>query len=422
MLKFPYALSDFNALISEDYFYVDRTSHIPLIENAGLQLLFLRPRRFGKTLLLSMLGNYYDVAKADQFERLFGHLAIGQNPTPKHNQCFVMTWDFSNVNPEGDGEAREIWQALYRYVNERIQAFALYYQAWLPFEVEIYPNNAVASFQSLMTAVEFSPHRLYLLVDEYDHFANKLMMGSRENSSNQHDSLLYYGDALRGLFKAVKSVTCAPALERVFITGVSPLVFSDMRSGYDVAEDIFDRGEFNDLCGFRESELAQALSQIAKDSELPPDKAQQALATMQNFYKGYCFSSEVTELVYHPTLAIDFLSYFQTNCQAPPQMLDEQLATEREIIRYISELPHGEALIVEALNEAPPLSLIKFANNRGVQELLQASFDTMKSLLYYFGALTLAGETDIGKLVLKIPNLAVRQHYVSLIRELKTSS
>ncbi len=100
-LKFPYGLSDFYLLRRENYFYRDRTSHISLIEAAGLQLLFLRPRRFGKSLLLSMLENYYDVAKADEFEGLFGDLAIGQNPTPKHNQYFVMTWDFSNVSPEG---------------------------------------------------------------------------------------------------------------------------------------------------------------------------------------------------------------------------------------------------------------------------------------------------------------------------------
>jgi hypothetical protein len=88
MLKFSYGFSDFYLLKTENYFYVDRTSHISLIEEAGLQLLFLRPRRFGKSLLLSMLENYYDVTKADEFEKLFGDLAIGQNPTPKHNQYF----------------------------------------------------------------------------------------------------------------------------------------------------------------------------------------------------------------------------------------------------------------------------------------------------------------------------------------------
>jgi hypothetical protein len=102
MLKFPYGICDFYKLITNNYFYVDRTHCLPLLENAGDQLLFLRPRRFGKSLLLSMLENYYDVAKAGEFEKLFGHLAIGKQPTPRHNQYFVLKWDFSEVSAAGE--------------------------------------------------------------------------------------------------------------------------------------------------------------------------------------------------------------------------------------------------------------------------------------------------------------------------------
>ena len=126
MLKFPYGISRFDRIITENYFYVDRTNHIREIEDYGNQLLFLRPRRFGKSLLLSMLENYYDVAKADEFERLFGHLAIGKNPTPKHNQYMVMKWDFSLVKAQGDITVIE--QALYECVNHAIAEFATYYK------------------------------------------------------------------------------------------------------------------------------------------------------------------------------------------------------------------------------------------------------------------------------------------------------
>ncbi|HLC17022.1 MAG TPA: AAA family ATPase, partial [Thermodesulfovibrionia bacterium] len=114
MIKFPYGISDFQSIISENYYYDDRTDRIPIIEEAGKQLLFLRPRRFGKSLLLSMLENYYDVAKAEQFEALFGKLAIGKNPTTLHNQYFVLRWDFSAVNPQGDVE--QIQRNLYQYI------------------------------------------------------------------------------------------------------------------------------------------------------------------------------------------------------------------------------------------------------------------------------------------------------------------
>ena len=103
MLKLPYGLRNFYDLITQNYFYVDRTAHIQTIEDFGKELIFLRPRRFGKSLLLSMLENYYDVAKADEFERLFGQITIAENPTPLHNQYFVMTWDFSLVKATVSG-------------------------------------------------------------------------------------------------------------------------------------------------------------------------------------------------------------------------------------------------------------------------------------------------------------------------------
>ena len=149
MLKFPYAVSDFYKLITDHYFYVDRTASIPLLEEAGDHLLFLRPRRFGKSLLLSMLENYYDVAKASQFEKLFGHLAIGKQPTSKHNQYFVLKWDFSEVRPTG-GDANEVWQALCDHINGKIGRFQKTYRVWLQDEIVCKPDNAMYLFQSLL--------------------------------------------------------------------------------------------------------------------------------------------------------------------------------------------------------------------------------------------------------------------------------
>jgi Predicted AAA-ATPase len=187
-MKFPYGIADFHQLITEGYFYADRTGHIPAIEAAGKQLLFLRPRRFGKTLLLSMLENYYDLAKADEFERLFGHLAIGQNPTPAHNQYFVLKWDFSNV--KAHRESGEIETALHNYLNREIQSFADYYQGRLARPIQIEPTDAVASFLSLLSAVRLTSHRLYLLIDEYDNFANEILMGGEPEGKKRYENLL----------------------------------------------------------------------------------------------------------------------------------------------------------------------------------------------------------------------------------------
>ncbi|MGH8717006.1 MAG: AAA family ATPase, partial [Burkholderiales bacterium] len=230
-MKFPYGISDFYKLITEDYFYVDRTGCIPIIEDAGAQLLFLRPRRFGKSLLLSTLENYYDLAKADEFDRLFGHLAIGRSPTPKRNQYFVMKWDFSGVDPHG--EPKEIGRALYNYLNERIEKFGKYYQAQLAHPIRINEQDALASFQSLLSAVRLTDHRLYLLIDEYDNFANEILMGGQSAGRQRYESLLRGEGTLKTVFKAVKAASAGEGLDRAFITGVAPIVLSEMSSGYN---------------------------------------------------------------------------------------------------------------------------------------------------------------------------------------------
>ncbi len=179
-MQFPYGLSDFATLIQDGYFYQDRTDRIPQLEEAGRQLIFIRPRRFGKSLLLSMLEHYYDLNRADQFEALFGSLAIGRNPTSRHNQYFVMKWDFSLVKAQG--EVQEIEAALHRHLNDCIEDFALRYQAHLTHPIRIELDNALSSWRSALMAVSQTPHKLYLLIDEYDNFANDVLMAGRKQA------------------------------------------------------------------------------------------------------------------------------------------------------------------------------------------------------------------------------------------------
>ncbi len=418
MLKFPYGISDFYKIITDNYYYADRTSQIPLIEDAGLQLLFLRPRRFGKSLLLSMLENYYDVAKADEFDKLFGNLYLGKNPTPKHNQYFVMTWDFSSISPKGSAENIEL--ALHNYINDTISNFAKRYQDWLQYDISINSHNAISSFSSALSAINQTPYRLYLLIDEYDNFANEVMMADGNVSKSQYETLLSGQGLLKTLFKNVKSASSGRGLDRVFISGVSPVTLSDISSGYNVSEDVSLYAEFNDLCGFRESEIAQALALVFKHCNLSPEKADYALIMMETFYNGYCFSYDADELIYNPTLSLYFLKAFQRNCKYPRKMLDGNLRMDKDKIAYISRLPGGEEVIMKALHEKPPLSIWEPASSFGIEEMQYAVKDStfMLSLLYYFGVLTFAGKTEIGELVLKIPNLVVRKLYVERIRNM----
>ena len=413
-MQFPYGLSDFSKIILGGYFYQDRTDRIPLIEAAGDQLIFIRPRRFGKSLLLSMLEHYYDVNRADQFAALFGHLAIGKNPTPRHNQYFVMKWDFSLVKVQGDVKAIEA--ALHRHLNDCIEEFALRYQAYLTHPIRIEADNATSSWRSALMAVSQTGRKIYLLIDEYDNFANDVLMAGRKQE--YYEALLYGEGVLKTVFKAVKAAAGGQGLDRVFITGVSPVVLSDMTSGYNVGEDIYLKAAFNDLCGFTEAEIAAVLQRLAAEggSWSPVE----ALELMRTFYNGYRFATKAHGRLYNPTLSLYFLKALQTEGTYPEEMLDENLAMDRGKLAYIAQLPHGEAVLIQALNGEAGVIIPRLARRFGVADVLAAVKDRpfMASLLYYFGVLTLAGQTDFAESILNIPNLVARSLYVERLQEM----
>ncbi|MEN8220406.1 MAG: AAA family ATPase, partial [Pseudomonadota bacterium] len=195
---------------------------------------------------------------------------------------------------------------------------------------------------------------------------------------------------------------------------------TDITSAYNVAEDIYLEPEFNDLCGFRESEIRAVVTKIVEECKLSPQKGEDALALMQAFYDGYSFSDQENELIYNPTLVLYFIKRFQRQCKFPRQMLDNNLAIDRSKLSYISGLPNGEPIISQALNENPPLNLKRLANRFGVDEMLNAAKGNtfIVSLLYYLGILTFNGKTAFGKLRFKIPNLVARQLYVEQLFEL----
>ena len=415
-MKFPYGISNFYKIITENYFYVDRTSHIREIEEYGQSLLFLRPRRFGKSLLLSTLENYYDVNKASEFSKLFGHLAIGQNPTAKRNQYLIMRWDFSAIASQKD--LAGIRRALFDHINTKLTIFAEDYEAILDDSIMINPDNAIASFESTMGAVRRSPYRVYLLIDEYDNFANNVLMGGQVTSHQRYEELVKGEGLLKTILSVIKSATSGFGLDRIFMTGVSPVVMSDITSGHNISEDISLNPEFESLCGFWQSDIESALQQVIRSCNLEPSVSVFALQMMRLFYNGYCFNHHhhrvANELVYNPTLALYFLKHYQRYCYPPLNMLDDNLAMDHSKLTYISRRANGERLIQDALQEKNAITIQRLASRFGVADILATEQKTsfLASLLYYFGILTLGGRNRQAKLILKIPNLVVRRLYV----------
>ena len=415
-MRFPYGIADFRKIREEGYFYVDRSDRIALLEEAGSQLLFLRPRRFGKSLWLSTLENYYDLARADDFERLFGGLRIGQNPTPLRNRYFILNLNFSVVDPQGDSDA--VRASLFHHLNIQIKATVARYGDWLEGRLDIEPDDGIASFQSLTSAISQTPYKLYLLVDEYDNFANEVMI-SPWRGTDRYQRLVENEGTIKTFFKTVKAGAEGRGVDRVFLTGISPVVLSDMTSGYNVAEDLSQRPRFHDLCGFTETELRVALDAVAVAHDLDAGQVDTALTLMRDFYNGYRFTPQRDERVYNPTLVLYFLKRLAEDGIFPTRLLDDNLAMDRNRIQYVARLPHGEALVNRALNPAEPLAVAQLVNRFGVQDMLTVpkNPDFLATLLYYFGVLTLAGRNEWGELSLTIPNQVIRKLYVERLQE-----
>ncbi len=418
MIRFPYGISNFHAIRTEDYLYLDRTQYIPLLEEAGKQLVFLRPRRFGKSLLLSTLANYYDIKTADQFEVLFGGLAVGRNPSPERNRYLILRWDFSNVLAQGSAE--QIKQNLFDHLNVRIQGFINQYREQLPnVQINLLRDNALSSFEQLTTIVQEHGHQIYLLIDEYDNFANEVLVRDAHNT-RPYRELLEGEGVLKGLFKIIKASAAEGKIARVFITGVSPLVLADMTSGYNVATDISLYEEFNNLCGISPAELQDLVETVVKQCEQPEEQATDIMVTLREFYNGYRFCSHLDYPALHnPILCFHFLRHYQKHCTAPRQMLDGNLMMDAARIRYLASQPSGKGVVERILDEVNTITLDILETRFGVEKLADLKQDEryLLSLLYYFGILTIVDTDMLGKLILGIPNLVTRALYVDELRQ-----
>ncbi|MEA2083334.1 MAG: AAA family ATPase, partial [Thermodesulfobacteriota bacterium] len=221
--------------------------------------------------------------------------------------------------------------------------------------------------------------------------------------------------------KAIKSSTSGSMFDRVFITGVSPVVMSDITSGYNIAKNVYFEPEFNDLCGFKQAELEDVIKKIVDECGLEKEKIQEAVDMMQTYYNGYTFSHGADESVYNPTLSIYFLEQFEKSCRYPRKMLDSNLAVDEAKLEYIAQIPRGRDILMHLIKKDHGVSVSEIEDRFGIKEMLtDKSRDNtfLVSFLYYFGVLTIAGDTEDLKVILKVPNLVMQGLYVERVRKM----
>ncbi|MCW5204253.1 AAA family ATPase [Desulfobulbus sp. US4] len=400
-MKIPYGISHFKSLITEGYLYVDKTPFINTLEEQGKYNILLRPRRFGKTLFISTLRHYYDIRCKDEFDALFGHLAIGRNPTPLKNSYQILFMEFSGISVK-DEESIERDFAL--EVTKRLRIFLNEYQypaeAVRRVEEQSSPASLMKAFFEIVREAE-----IYLLIDEYDHFANALLGEDQELFS----AIVGKGGFVRAFYEVIKTATMEGIVDRLFITGVTSITLDSMTSGFNIGDNITCHRDFNQAMGFTYGETEAMIRPFVDACGL--DK-QEVMRTLVSWYNGYRFSSRADEKIFNPDMVLYFLRHFDTGeCRWPEKMLDDNIASDYGKIMRLFGIGDRESNF-ETLEELIVNGEI-IGRHKGKLDLdMHKPFERNDfiSLLLYMGFITISG-TELDELRYRIPNYVIEQLY-----------
>lgn len=414
----PYGLTDFPRIIRENYYYVDKTRYIELIERMPSFLFLLRPRRFGKSLFLTMLETYYDVRYADRFEELFGHLYIGQHPTPLHNRYLVLRFNFSAIS----NRLEDLEASFNQYCCMVMRTFVWANEKFFGTEVWDTVNRDETQPGLMLSAIERYAAikggiRIYLIIDEYDNFTNTILSAY----GTERYRLVTHGDGfIRSFFNAIKAATTAPdaVLERLFITGVSPVTMDDVTSGFNIGTNISTNPLFNQVVGFSETELREMLAYYKKARALPEHATVDGLiATMKPWYNNYCFAKEcLDDPMYNSDMVLYFLNHYLMLGMPPENRIDNNIRTDYNKLRHVIEIDQTFGENASVVQEIIARGSITTDVATAFPAERIADTSNFKSLLFYFGLLSIRA-VERGKTILAIPNLTVREQMYTYLTE-----
>lgn len=409
----PYGMMNFADIRLDNYYYVDKTSFIPVIEQSDRFFFFIRPRRFGKSLTLNMLQHYYDVRTRDKFDALFGDLYIGKHPTRDRNSYLVLYLNFSGIS----GELHNYRQGLDAHCNTSFDYFCDIYAEYLPKGIKEVLNEkagAVEQLDYLYHQCELAGQQIYLFIDEYDHFTNAIL--SDAESIHRYTEETHKEGYLRAFFNRVKAGTYS-SIKRCFITGVSPVTMDDLTSGFNIGTNYSLTPKFNAMMGFTEDEVREMLTYYSTKAPFH-HTVDELIELMKPWYDNYCFAQECYDqpTLYNSNMVLYFVkNYIDNNGKAPRNMIESNIRIDYEklrmLIRKDKEFAHDASIIQTLVSQGYITGELK----DGFPAANIVDSDNFVSLLYYFGMLTVSG-TYKGKTKLIIPNQVVcEQLYTYLL-------
>ena len=410
--RIPYGMMNFIDVREDDCYYVDKTHYIPLIENANKYFFYIRPRRFGKSLTISMLRHYYNILEADKFEKWYGDLYIGKHPTPERNSYLIIYLNFAVVN----AELNSYRQSLDAHCNTEFNFFCDVYAQYLPEGIKEEMNKkkgAVEQLDYLYKECIKTNQQIYLFIDEYDHFTNKIL--SEPSCLEDYKSETYGTSYLRSFFDTVKAGTDS-TIKRCFVTGVSPVTMDDLTSGFNIGTNYSLSPEFNEMTGFNEEEVRAMLDYYATTCQFH-HSTDELIEAMKPWYDNYCFAEQSygSTTMYNSNMVLYFVdNYIRNRGYMPRNMVEENIRVDynklRMLIRKDKEFTHDASTIQTLVQQGYITGELK----TGFPAETIAEPDNFISLLFYFGMLTISG-TKRGKTLLTIPNQVVREQLYSYL-------
>ena len=408
MKKLPYGISDYQRLIENEYYYVDKTKHIEKLENLSEPyIIFLRPRKFGKTLFTSTLENYYDIKKADKFDELFKNTYIGKNPTKQKNKYHILKFNFSGIDTTNEettikGFKNETASSIKVFVEKYGMNFIVNTED----EAEGILDNLVKAFN-----IQRRNEKIYVIIDEYDHFANELL----GFNTNQFKNLVSKNGKVRKWYEILKKGT-ESVIDRIFITGVAPITLDSLTSGFNIGLDITQDRDFNEMMGFTNSELLQMI----EDLEITKEEQKEILPIMKENYDGYRFSLKANEKIYNSNMCLYFLNKYVRFKEIPDQLIDVNIASDYSKLGSMLDLCKGEErekIIEKTVSEEGIIGEITAKFNPAIE----FTEKDLVSMLFYLGYLTIGGQ-EFEMTELKIPNKVMKEIYTEYFMKILSAN
>ena len=404
--RIPYGMMNFVDVRKDNCYFVDKTRFIPTMEQANKFFFFIRPRRFGKSLTMSMLQHYYDVLDKDKFDELYGDLYIGKHPTDERNSYLIINLDFSII----DGTLGNYKSSLDEICYTEFCIFCDKYASFLPEGIKLemkQKEGAVSQLNYLIKECDKVGQGIYLFIDEYDHFTNDIL--SDAGRLKDYESETHGEGYLRKFFNTIKAGTSS-ALKRCFVTGVSPVTMDDLTSGFNIGTNYSTSPEFNELVGFTEEDVREMLDYYRTTVEFH-HSTDELIEKMKPWYDNYCFAKQCygRTTMYNSNMVLYFVdNYIRRGCEIPDNMIYQEFHSDNYAIKnYIikmQEYPHVKRCL-QTLQE-------KGCLNEDIYNCFR--FEDFKnpyyfvSTLYNWGLLTQNGQCR-GSLILTIPNKIAKE-------------